>query len=893
MEIALNVESKRKTATAVAFRDGSRSFGEEALNIGVKFPAFCYKYFLDLVAKPLDHPLVQAYQKKYPFYQLESDARGTVVFRHNETTTYSPEELIGMLISHATFIAERYSGQKVKDAVVTVPAFFSQAERRAVMDAAGMAGINILQLMNEHMAVALNYGMFRRKELNSTAKNIMFYNQGASGSWASVVTFQIVKTKERGFSETHPQAQVIGFGYDRTLGGVELQLKIQDMIADKFSKVKKTKRDPRDVPRAMGKIFKEAGKVKLVLSANKEYTAQIENVLDDEDLRIPFTREEFEVANAGFFERVLHPIKMALKTADITMKSIDQVILFGGSTRVPMVQQKLLEFLEDRELGKSLNTDEAAAMGAVYKAADLSSGFKVKKFITREAVIFPIDVDFKRDLVDEDGSSGGVKMVKRTLFGLMNNYPQKKIMTFNKFTDDFEFSVNINNIDYLPENERAHLIGLNLTKNFVKGVKGAFEKNAGENIDPKGVKAHFNMDDSGLLNLEITEAVFEKNFTVEMQIQAEKDKVKTDEADVKAKEAEETWAKLGDKISSFWGGNEDGKEEGKEDDKKEEKKDDKKDEKKKDEKKKDDKKKKEAPKKPIISTIKEPLEASVELVDLKELEVEVKGEYAAKLQAWTDHDKAIAMRATAFNDLESFAIDMQAKLYEEVYEKCSTEEEREKILKKCSEISDWLYDEYTDETELKVLQSKLKEVKDLTAGLKSRVREQTDRPEAMEALKNMLNTSNHFYNKAVNSTSVVDGFFTQDELDALGKLLETTKKWIEDAEKTVAEQPMHEMPKITAGKVAEKGISLDKEVKYLVNKAKIAKREAAEKAAKEAAEKAKKEEAEKKKKDKAAAANETAEESSGDAPEGKIIFGVCFLKKFRFRAQNAKCCRSH
>ena len=108
MEIALNVESKRKTATAVAFRDGQRSFGDEALGIGVKFPSLCYAYFLDLLGKKMDHPAVTSFQERFPHYNLEADpVRGTVVFRHNETTTYSPEELLGMLISHTQFIAEK------------------------------------------------------------------------------------------------------------------------------------------------------------------------------------------------------------------------------------------------------------------------------------------------------------------------------------------------------------------------------------------------------------------------------------------------------------------------------------------------------------------------------------------------------------------------------------------------------------------------------------------------------------------------------------------------------------------------------------------------------------------------------------------------------------------
>lgn len=298
--------------------------------------------------------------------------------------------------------------------------------------------------------------------------------------------------------------------------------------------------------------------------------------------------------------------------------------------------------------------------------------------------------------------------------------------------------------------------------------------------------------------------------------------------------------------------------------------------KKKEEEDKKKKAKKEAPKKPIITTIKEPLKVDVEVQDLPLLGEDQKKESGVKLKAWADHDQALAERATAFNDLESYVIDIEAKLWEEVYEACSTEEEREKIRAKCSEVSDWLYDEYTDETELDVLRNKLKEVKDLTSGLKARVREQHDRPEAMEALKNMVNTSQTFYGKAVNSTSVVDGYFTQDELDGLGKLLNETTKWIDDAEKKMLEEPKHQMPTVTAGTIAMKGISLDREVKYLVNKARIGKSkadaEAAAKAAKEKAdaEKAKKKKAkEEAKKAKAANATETddATEKSSDGEE--------------------------
>jgi hypoxia up-regulated 1 len=123
--------------------------------------------------------------------------------------------------------------------------------------------------------------------------------------------------------------------------------------------------------------------------------------------------------------------------------------LVGAGTRVPKVQEKLTQFL-NRELGKSLNTDEAPAMGAVYKAADLSTGFKVMKFITKDAVIFPVLVDFEREAENEDGTKT-LKIVRRTLFSHMNPYPQKKILTFNKHVDDFNFYVSYGDLPVSKE----------------------------------------------------------------------------------------------------------------------------------------------------------------------------------------------------------------------------------------------------------------------------------------------------------------------------------------------------------------------------------------------------------------------------------------------------------
>lgn len=504
MEMALNKESKRKTPAVISFRDNIRLFGEDAQTVGVRFPKQAYGYLLDLLGKNINHPLVKLYQKRFPHYEIVEDPeRGTVLFKHDDENLYSPEELIAQFLTKAKEFAENGAHQPIKECVLTVPGFFNQVERRALLQAAELAGLKVLQLINDYTAVALNYGIFRSKTFNETSQYVMFYDMGASSTTATLVSYQTVKTKDRGYVETHPQATVLGVGYDRTLGGLEIQLRLRDYLAKKFNEMKKTKNDVFKNPRAMAKLFKEAGRLKNVLSANMEHPAQIEGLLDEQDFKLLVNREEMENLVQDLFERVGKPVEQALKTAHLTMDVVSQVVLVGAGTRVPKVQEYLQKTV-GRELAKNLNTDEAAAMGAVYKAADLSTGFKVAKFITKDAVVFPIQVTFERNTEE------GVKVVKRTLFGLMNPYPQKKIITFNKHIDDFRFNVNYADLDHLSNDEILNVGSTNLSEYKLTGVAAALKRNIGENIETKGIKAHFAMDDSGLLNLVNVELVVEK-----------------------------------------------------------------------------------------------------------------------------------------------------------------------------------------------------------------------------------------------------------------------------------------------------------------------------------------------------------------------------------------------
>merc|ERR1712115_685537 len=680
---------------------------------------------------------------------------------------------------------------------------------------------------------------------------------------------------DKGFSETHPQAQVLGVGYDRTLGGGELNFRVREFLADKFNALKKTKTDVKTVPRAMGKLLKESERVKLILSANTDCFAQIENVMEDIDFKEPMSRDKLLELGADLFPRVTTPVQTALETAGMAMENIDQVTLVGGGTRIPKVQELLTEFV-GQELGKSLNTDESAAMGAVYKAADLSTGFKVKKFLTKDAVVFPIDVDFSRAIESEEGGEAGFKKVKRTLFGRMNPFPQKKIMTFNKHQADFTFFVNHGDLDYLGE-EVKNIGSLNITSVLVKGVKEALEANKGDNIETKGVKAHFQMDDSGILTVSNVESTFEKTVSPEEQekLEKEEDKEADDSID---------WSKLGDTISNYFNSE---KKDGETDAEKEKAKDwikdtiknSEKEKKEKDKKEKKDKKDKKddkpkEPKKPLVETLKTELTMEGSRLDLQPLEGESFDVSKTKLDALKKADQDRFAKETALNELQSFSFDLGMKMEEDEYVQASVESERESITSEVGKVSDWLDEEADLTTPIEDFNSRLKVLKDLAAPIFARVREHRERPEALENLKTSLNNSHNFLTKSKENTEKTggeEGLFKEKELEMLEKKIADVEKWRDEKLAEQEATPLSEMPKMTVSMINMKVGDLESEIQYLIQKAKMkkaeldrAKRKAEEEAAKAEAARKKAEKKEKKKKAKEANDTGSTDESSDE-----------------------------
>ncbi|XP_070621830.1 hypoxia up-regulated protein 1 isoform X2 [Erythrolamprus reginae] len=862
MEIVLNKESRRKTPLAVALKETERLFGDSAVGMAIKTPKVTFRYFQDLLGKRFDNPQVALYQSWFPEHHLEKDARReTVIFKLSEKLQYSPEEMLGMVLNYSRALAEEFAEQPVKDAVITIPAYFNQAERRAVLHAAKMADLKVLQLINDNTAVALNYGVFRRKDINATAQNIMFYDMGAGSTICTIVTYQTLKTKDSG---VQPQLQIRGVGFDRTLGGLQMELRLRDHLAKLFNEQHPGK-DVRQNLRAMAKLLKEANRVKTVLSANADHMAQIEGLLDDIDFKAKVYRQEFETLCSDLFERVAGPVRQALSSAEMSLDEIDQVILVGGATRVPKVQEFLLQAVGKEELGKNINADEAAAMGAVYQAAALSKAFKVKPFAVRDAAMYPIQVEFTRE-VEEADESRSLKHNRRILFQRMAPYPQRKVITFNRYTDDFEFQVNYADMGFLSKRDLRAFGSLNLTRVKLRGVGESFKKHP--DYESKGIKAHFNMDESGVLSLDQVESVFET-------VVEEKP------------EEESTLTKLGNTISSLFGGGSPGPEalenvteavHEEEEAQAEFGSDRQKDQagpaseegQKQPPRSQEEPAgeasapegqreeaggkgpSKEAPEQAEAAKGEEPpakgptqkaavggaeeeeeerkakkqrlveeIAVELDVHDVLEPLPEELQSSSLKLQELTERDLEKQEREKSANSLEAFIFETQDKLYQEEYQVVATEEEREEIARKLREASSWMEDQgYTAPT--KELKEKLSELRRLCRGLFFRVEERRKWPERLADLESLLNHSSIFL-RGARMIPEPDQLFTEVELSTLERAINETEVWKNE---TVAEQsklPPTVRPVLLSKDIEMRIAGLDREVQYLLNKAKFTK----------------------------------------------------------------------
>ncbi|KAK2014937.1 HSP70-domain-containing protein [Colletotrichum eremochloae] len=353
VEIIANEQGSFTTPSFVSFTDKERLIGEAAKNQAAMNPVNTVFDVKRLIGRRFDDPTVKKDIESWPFKVVDEGGNPKVQVEYlGETKTFSPQEVSSMMKE----IAEVKIGKKVEKAVITVPAYFNDNQRQATKDAGAIAGLNVLRIINEPTAAAIAYGLGAGK--SGKERNVLIYDLGGGTFDVSLLNIQGgVFTVKATAGDTH-------------LGGQDFDTNLLDHCKKDFQR--KTKKDLSGDPRALRRLRTACERAKRTLSSGAQTTIEIDSLFDGEDYTTQLTRARFEDLNAKAFSGTLEPVAQVLKDAGIEKSGVDEIVLVGGSTRIPRIQKLLSEFFDGKKLEKSINPDEAVAYGAAVQAGILS-----------------------------------------------------------------------------------------------------------------------------------------------------------------------------------------------------------------------------------------------------------------------------------------------------------------------------------------------------------------------------------------------------------------------------------------------------------------------------------------------------------------------------------------
>ncbi|KAM7534991.1 hypothetical protein Aperf_G00000096452 [Anoplocephala perfoliata] len=356
VDIIANDQGNRITPSYVAFTNsGERLIGDAAKNQLTSNPQNTLFDAKRLIGRDFDDKDVQADIKRYPFKVINKNNKPYMQVQvGDETKEFAPEETSAMVLGKMKEIAEAYLGHKITHAVVTVPAYFNDAQRQATKDAGAIAGLTVLRIINEPTAAAIAYGLDKK----DSEKNILVFDLGGGTFDVSLLTI------DNGVFE------VVATSGDTHLGGEDFDQRLIDYFA-KLYKKKENKDFTKDM-RAVQKLRREVEKAKRTLSTEHSTVIEIDNFFDGKDFSEPLTRARFEELNADLFRSTLEPVGKVMKDSDLKKEDINDIVLVGGSTRIPKVQELVRDYFDGKEPSRGINPDEAVAYGAAVQAGVIS-----------------------------------------------------------------------------------------------------------------------------------------------------------------------------------------------------------------------------------------------------------------------------------------------------------------------------------------------------------------------------------------------------------------------------------------------------------------------------------------------------------------------------------------
>ncbi|ELU42477.1 heat shock protein Hsp88 [Rhizoctonia solani AG-1 IA] len=481
IDVIVNETSNRATPSLVSFGVKARAMGEAAKTLETSNFKNTVGSLKRLIGRSLSEPEINDVEKQYLNAQLV-DVNGTVGVKVNylgEPTTFSATQLVAMYLGKLRDITSAEIKATPSDVVISVPGWYNDTQRRAVLDAAHIAGLNPLRLINDTTAIALGYGI-TKSDLPEpdSPRNVVFVDIGHSNYSVAVVAF------------AKGQLSVKSTAYERNFGGRNIDLVLVKHFAAEFKE--KYKIDVMSSPKAVFRLITACEKLKKVLSANAEAPLNVESLMNDVDASSKMTRDQFEELLAEPLSLITVPLEEALLEAGLTPDQVHSIELVGGSTRIPAIRTRIRDYFgSDRQLSATLNADEAVCRGATFACAMLSPVFRVREFTVQDITPYPIKTSWER--APGDAEEDDTELV---VFSRGNNIPSTKVLTFYR-SAPFELEASY------AEPNKVHgqaKIGSFKCNNVAPGANG----------DPAQIKVKTRLNLHGILSFEGAQLIEEE-----------------------------------------------------------------------------------------------------------------------------------------------------------------------------------------------------------------------------------------------------------------------------------------------------------------------------------------------------------------------------------------------